>query len=152
MASRFWLAAYIARLIDSHFSLVYFSALKYILKYSYLSSGKGLKILGPSLWYLSSLDNCFCWFPFSRLGFGVIAFVSEVEQSQDDCILWSLLTLFLARIGGKVHKKFEDISWRLYTSNYVQFSPNGNSRSPSFFFHSPFLQAIKKSQSYRKAS
>ena len=31
MASRFWLAAYIVRLIDSHFSLVHFSGLKYIL-------------------------------------------------------------------------------------------------------------------------
>ena len=33
MASRFWLAAYIARLIDSHFSLVYFCTLKYVLKF-----------------------------------------------------------------------------------------------------------------------
>ena len=31
MASRFWLAAYIVRLFDSHFSLAYFSWLKYIL-------------------------------------------------------------------------------------------------------------------------
>ena len=31
MASRFWLAAYIVRLFDSHFSLGYFSRLKYIL-------------------------------------------------------------------------------------------------------------------------
>ena len=31
MASQFWLAAYIVRLFDSHFSLVYFSELKYIL-------------------------------------------------------------------------------------------------------------------------
>ena len=31
MASRFWLAAYIERLFDSHFSLVRFSGLKYIL-------------------------------------------------------------------------------------------------------------------------
>ena len=31
MAFRFWLAAYIVRLFDSHFSLVHFSELKYIL-------------------------------------------------------------------------------------------------------------------------
>ena len=31
MSSRFWLAAYIVRLFDSHFSLVHFSGLKYIL-------------------------------------------------------------------------------------------------------------------------
>ena len=31
MASRFWLAAYIVRLFDSHFSLVHFSELKYVL-------------------------------------------------------------------------------------------------------------------------
>ena len=31
MASWFWLAAYIVRLFDSHFSLVHFSGLKYIL-------------------------------------------------------------------------------------------------------------------------
>ena len=31
MASWFWLAAYIVRLFDSHFSLVQFSGLKYIL-------------------------------------------------------------------------------------------------------------------------
>ena len=30
MASRFWLAAYIVRLFDIHFSLVYFGGLKYI--------------------------------------------------------------------------------------------------------------------------
>ena len=29
MASRFWLAAYIVRLLDSQFSLIYFSGLKY---------------------------------------------------------------------------------------------------------------------------
>ena len=31
MAFRFWLAAYIVRLFDFHFSLVHFSGLKYIL-------------------------------------------------------------------------------------------------------------------------
>ena len=31
MAFRFWLAAYVVRLFDSHFSLVYFIGLKYIL-------------------------------------------------------------------------------------------------------------------------
>ena len=30
MASRFWLAAYIVRLFDYHFSLVYFSGIEYI--------------------------------------------------------------------------------------------------------------------------
>lgn len=33
MASRYWVASYILRLIDSHFSLVYFIGLKYILGY-----------------------------------------------------------------------------------------------------------------------
>ena len=31
MASQFWLTAHIVRLFDSHFSLAYFSGLKYIL-------------------------------------------------------------------------------------------------------------------------
>ena len=36
MASRIWLAAYIVRLFDSHFSLVYFSGLKYSLAHQIL--------------------------------------------------------------------------------------------------------------------
>ena len=36
MASRFWLAAYIVWLFDSHFSLVHFSGLKYILAHQIL--------------------------------------------------------------------------------------------------------------------
>ena len=37
MASWFWLAAYIIRLLDSHFTLVCFSRLKYIAKFSILA-------------------------------------------------------------------------------------------------------------------
>ena len=64
MASRLWLAAYIVRLFDSHFSLVYFSGLKYILAAKFSILGRKMPDRVIMMYDISKslMSNLFDWF------------------------------------------------------------------------------------------